>query len=106
LPPSEIPTFGNWLQKIYFDKWVHLGLFAVLAFSFIYPVTKLPLSQKVKKKTVFKIAVGTCIWGLVTELIQKYLISERSFDLLDWGADCLGAIITYLFCRNKFLSFK
>jgi hypothetical protein len=106
LPQSDIPSFDTWLQKIYFDKWVHFGLFAVLAFSFFYPVTKLPLSQKVKKKTVFKIAVGTCIWGLVTELIQKYLISDRSFDLLDWGADCLGAIITYLFCRNKFLSFK
>ena len=106
LPGTDIPKVDDWLEKIYFDKWVHFGLFSVLAFSFIYPVTKLPLNQKIKRRAILKIALTTCIWGLVTELIQKYLITDRSFDLLDWAADSLGAIITYIYCRKKFLSFK
>jgi hypothetical protein len=106
MPAADIPSFDTWLKKIYFDKWVHMGLFGVLAISFIYPVTKLPLNQKRKNRSALKIAIATCIWGLVTELIQKYLLNDRSFDLLDWGADCLGAIIVYFFCKKKFLSFK
>jgi len=106
LPSADIPDLGSWFDKIYFDKWVHCGMFGVLTFSFIYPVTKLPLSQKVKRKTALKIAIGACLWGLTTEFIQKFLISERSFDLLDWAADSLGVIIVYIFCRMKFLNFK
>lgn len=106
LPAADIPDVDMWLQKIYFDKWVHAGLFGVMAFSFIYPLTKIPLNQKTKRKLALKIVIGICLWGFVTELIQKYLLNDRSFDPLDWGADCLGAIIAYLFCKTKFLSFK
>ena len=106
LPGSDIPAVDDWLNHIYFDKWVHFGLFAVLVFSFIYPVTKLPLGQKVKRQTALKIAIAACIWGFVIELIQKFFISERSFDLVDWAADSFGVLIAYIFCRRKFLNFK
>ena len=106
LPSADIPDLGSWFDKMYFEKWGHCGMFRVLTFSFIYPVTKLTLNQKVKRKTALKIAIGACLWGLTTEFIQKFLISERSFDLLDWAADSLGVIIVYIFCRMKFLNFK
>jgi hypothetical protein len=47
LPGSKIPTVETWLNDIYFDKWVHTGLFAVLVFLFIYPVSKLDLALAV-----------------------------------------------------------
>ncbi len=103
LPGSDIPTVDTWLNEIYFDKWVHFGLFAVLTFLFIYPFTKLALSQKEKNNTAIKIAIAACIWALTTEFIQKYFIPDRSFDLLDWLADSLGVITAYIFCKKKYL---
>ncbi len=103
LPGSNIPTVETWLNDIYFDKWVHTGLFAVLTFLFIYPVTKFSLSPEVKKHTALKIAMAAIIWGLTTEFIQKYFIPERSFDMFDWGADSLGVLLAYTWCSKKYL---
>lgn len=103
LPGSEIPPVESWLNVIYFDKWVHVGLFAVLSFLFIYPVTKLSISHQLKKNTAIKIALAACIWGLTTEFIQKIFIPDRSFDMLDFSADSFGGLIAYCWCRFKYL---
>ena len=106
LPGSKIPTVETWLNDIYFDKWVHTGLFAVLVLLFIYPVTRLSISQPVKKNTAIKIAIAACIWGLTTELIQKFFVPDRSFDVFDLGADSLGVLAGYIWCRKKYLNKK
>ena len=103
LPGSKIPTVETWLNDIYFDKWVHTGLFAGLVFLFIYPVAKLPLTLNVKKNLAIKIAIAACIWGLTTEFIQKFFIPDRSFDLYDLAADSFGIITAYTWCRVKYL---
>ena len=103
LPGSKIPTVETWLNDIYFDKWVHTGLFAVLVLLFIYPVSKFPLPQEVKRNTAIKIAIAACTWGLTTEFIQKFFIPDRSFDLFDLAADSLGVLLAYAWCRKKYL---
>jgi len=103
LPGSNIPQVETWLNDIYFDKWVHTGLFAVLTFLFIYPVAKLPLTLPVKKNLAIKIAIAACVWGLTTEFIQKFFIPDRSFDLYDLAADSFGIITAYTWCRVKYL---
>jgi hypothetical protein len=103
LPGSKLPTVETWLNDIYFDKWIHTGLFAVLVLLFIYPVSKLALSRDVKKNTAIKIAIAACTWGLTTELIQKFFIPDRSFDLFDLAADSLGVLLAYGWCRKKYL---
>ena len=103
LPGSDIPTVETWLNDIYFDKWVHIGLFAVLTFLFIYPVTKLGLTLPVKKNTAIKIAIAACVWGLTTEFIQKFFIPDRSFDIFDLVADSFGILTAYTWCRVKYL---
>ena len=45
LPKEDIPEvdgWWGWLNKIYFDKWIHVGIFAVMAFLFMYPFLKAP----------------------------------------------------------------
>jgi VanZ family protein len=103
LPGSNIPTVETWLNDIYFDKWVHAGMFAILTFLFIYPVSRLSLSWQVKKNTAIKIAIAAFIWALTTEFIQKYFIPDRSFDIYDWGADTLGILFAYNWCSQKYL---
>ena len=104
LPGSKIPTIDTWLNDIYFDKWVHTGMFGVLTFLFIYPVTKLSLSNLIKKNTSLKIAMAAIIWGLTTEFIQRFFIPGRSFDIFDWAADSFGILSAYIFCYKKYLT--
>lgn len=101
LPGSDIPSV-SWLNKIYFDKWVHVGVFALMAILFCWPFHNSSLNNKQRLQYFIKIAVATCIWGLTTELIQKYFVPGRSFDMLDWTANSLGALFAFWFCKKKF----
>ena len=103
LPGSDIPPVEDWLDAIYFDKWVHTGLFAGLTFLFIYPVSKLNLSNSFKKNSAIKIAIAACIWGLTTEFIQRFFIPGRSFDMFDWAADSFGILMAFTWCWKKYL---
>ena len=103
LPGSDIPTVGGWANMIYFDKWVHTGLFAVLAFLFMRPGILSQWPQKEKWHYCIKIAIAASIWGITSEVIQKYFIPGRSFDLFDWSADSLGALIALIFCKKRYL---
>ncbi|MBK8611357.1 MAG: VanZ family protein [Chitinophagaceae bacterium] len=103
LPGSEIPTPETWLNDIYFDKWVHAGLFGVLSFLFIYPVTKFNLATRVKKNIIIKISLAAIVWGITTEFIQHFFIPDRSFDLFDWAADSFGILTAYTWCTIKYL---
>lgn len=104
LPGSDIPPVENWLSYIYFDKWVHVGLFSVLTFLFIYPLGKLDVTSALKKNIAIKIALAAWIWALTTEFIQRFFIPDRSFDIFDWAADSFGILIAFTWCRIKYLS--
>jgi len=86
LPGSDLPH-ANWLNDIYFDKWVHIGLFAILIFLW---------------RSSFDLDLNHCNWmllfsallyGLSVEFIQKYWVSNRSFDLFDLLADMAGSVL-------------
>ncbi len=103
LPGSKIPTVETWLNDIYFDKWVHAALFGLLVFLFIYPIhKKMILPLQAKKKWAIKIAISAVIWGLTTELIQKFFIPGRSFDIFDLAANTAGILVAYNWCRIKY----
>jgi len=104
--PEIEEGLSAFLNAIYFDKWVHAGLFGVLTFLFIYPVTKLNLPAGFIKNTAVKIALAACVWGLATEFIQKFFVAQRDFDLFDWAADSFGILIAYIFCHKKYLTKK
>lgn len=106
LPGEDIPTpsgWFEWIKLIQFDKLVHSGIFAVLAFLYMRPIAKAGFSKKDTWAYFLKIALATCLWGLTTELIQKFFIPTRQFDLVDWAADSIGALIALICCRWFFL---
>lgn len=103
LPGNDIPS-NNLFDLIYFDKWVHTGIFGLLALLFMLPVARSANSAKQKLQYFIVIAIATSLWGLATEFIQKYLVFGRSFDLFDWAADSLGALFSFIICRKKYLS--
>ena len=103
LPGDDLPKAKDWMSAIFFDKWVHIGLFSVMAFLFMLPVCTCNATKKNKWVSVIKIAISVSVWGLTTEFIQKFFIPGRSFDLLDWAADSAGAILALLVCKTVYL---
>jgi VanZ family protein len=106
LPGSKFPKVDNFFDKIFFDKWVHAGLFCVLAFLWMWPIGKSEKSDSEKQIHFIRIALAAILWGITTEFIQKYILITRAFDLLDWAADSLGVLIAFLFCKRIYLSKK
>ncbi len=45
------------------------------------------------------ILIIACLYGIATELIQKYFIPNRDFSLFDIMADVTGAVVAYLVVR-------
>src|SRR6478609_5555111 len=89
LPGNDLPS-SDFLEKIHFDKWVHIGLFAGMSF-----LTALPfiINFKSTKKLLIKIVITFIIYGVLIEFIQKYFAYNRSFDVTDMIADAAGCVI-------------
>ncbi len=101
LPGKSIPQVG-WLDIVNFDKLVHAALFGGIVLFFCMPFKKATISVEEKFRLFIKITLATCVWGIATELIQKYFIPGRQFDLLDWAADSLGATIAFFISKKLF----
>ncbi|HVG17361.1 MAG TPA: VanZ family protein [Chitinophagaceae bacterium] len=86
LPGSALPK-ADWLSKIYFDKWVHIGFFMVLVILWSWFLD-------IKRNRIYlTIIIVSILYGLTVELVQHYLIVNRSFDLGDLLADTVGALV-------------
>ena len=94
LPGKDIPDI-QFLDGVYFDKWVHVGLFALLTFLFSFPYKKY-LQQK---NIYILIAVCAFIYGVLMEFVQKFFVTNRSFDTTDMIADGIGCLLAYLFIQ-------
>jgi VanZ family protein len=88
LPGSAFPK-EHWFDKIWLDKWIHVGLFALMVFLWCKAI----LRGAPKRALAFRrIAFYFFLYGIVMELIQKYFIPNRSFDIGDVIADGIGCI--------------
>ncbi|MEI7471992.1 MAG: VanZ family protein [Chitinophagaceae bacterium] len=103
LPGEDLPKIDNWFTLIYGDKLIHIGIFALLAYLFMQPLSKTALKGYELRNFFIKIALAVAIWGLATEFIQKYFVPGRSFDLLDFAADSIGAFLALWVSAKQFL---
>jgi len=89
MPNSDIPAAG-FLELIYFDKWVHAGIFGLLVWLTAFPFFK---TNYVSASLFVKIAIGAILYGVAMEFVQKYLTTDRDYDTWDMVADSAGAIL-------------
>src|SRR6476619_1464679 len=68
-PGSDIPQ-ASFLDEIYFDKWVHIGLFSGLTFLTAWPFVAKNLASR---KLLIKIGTTFIIYGVLMDFVQKYL---------------------------------
>jgi len=98
LPGSAFPK-ENWFDKVWFDKWIHVGLFATMVFLWC-------CATNIKRKKIryfLQITLFFFLYGIVMEFIQKYFIPNRSFDAGDILADGVGSIAGLLFSIRLYI---
>jgi hypothetical protein len=85
IPGSAIPK-DDWLEKIWADKWVHIGIFISLVFLWSNAL-------EINSTPGFFILVFVAVlYGLTVEIVQDQLVVNRSFDLGDLVADFIGCL--------------
>lgn len=94
--PGEAFPQQNWLSWIWFDKWVHIGMFGIMALLLCRGVYKKNATVE-KLKQYFIVSGILCLgYGIVMEFIQKYYVPNRSFDVGDIIADGVGSLLGVL----------
>ena len=86
LPGSAFPK-EDWLAKISFDKFVHIGIFTVLLFLWCRAL------QIDSLKGYIVLIIIAILYGFLIEVIQDQLVVNRSWDLGDVAADFLGSLV-------------
>lgn len=99
LPGSAFPK-QNWFDKIWLDKWVHVGLFSIMVWLWCKAFATLGYKRP---NHFLQIAFYFLLYGIVMEFIQKYFIPNRSFDLGDVAADAVGSGIGLLFSMRRYI---
>jgi len=88
IPGSEFPD-EDWFEKIYLDKLVHIAFIFLLVYLFYFP-----LRNNAYNWLLLLMWLGI-VYGILIELIQKYWVSGRSFELADIGCDIAGCALAY-----------
>ena len=98
LPGSAFPK-DDWLSKISFDKWVHIGIFTVLLFLWCRA-----LIINNQRASIILVIIAV-LYGFLIEIIQDRFVTNRSYDMGDVAADFIGSIIGvavwYRYKKNK-----
>ncbi len=96
LPGSQIPKI-SFLDKLHVDKVVHFILFGGTVILLAYGSFK--QNGGLSALGLLSIVLVVSLYGLAIEFIQKYLVMNRSFDMMDVLADATGAAVGALIFR-------
>ena len=104
LPGTSFPQ-EDWLDKIWFDKWVHIGMFALLVVLWCLAMR---FYRAGKSSTYFirifrTIAIIFLAYGIIMEFVQKEFVPLRSFDSGDIVADAVGCAVGLIFSTKRYI---
>ena len=96
LPTKEISKLFDTFIPI--DKLVHVVIFLVLSFLWLFYVNS--VLNDIKPIVLFFILAVCLFYGILIEVTQELYVSSRGADVLDVIADLLGSSLGLLFFRN------
>jgi VanZ family protein len=102
IPGNDLPK-ANWLDKIWFDKWVHIGMFSIMVTLWCWASLKIYAADKRLRNLFIWIGLAGLAYGTGMEFVQKYFIKGRSFDVGDIMADAMGCALGVLFSTKRYI---
>ena len=104
LPGTAFPE-EDWLDKIWFDKWVHIGMFSIMVVLWCMSLYVLKRGSDLQQlKQYFILITILCLaYGIGMEFIQKNFIPHRSFDFGDIVADAAGCSVGLIFSTKRYI---
>jgi VanZ family protein len=102
IPGKAFPK-ENWLEKIWFDKWVHIGMFTIMVFLWCWAMLRLKFENEKLRKVFIAIALLWLAYGIGMEFVQKYLVANRSFDIGDIIADGVGCAVGLIYSSRRYI---
>jgi hypothetical protein len=102
IPGSKLPS-EDWLDRIWFDKWVHIAMFAIMVFLWCLAAQRIKKDQQGQKRLFVVFCLIWFGYGIGMEFVQKYLVAFRSFDIGDIIADGVGCLAGLFFSIRTFI---
>jgi VanZ family protein len=102
MPGTSFPK-ENWLETIWFDKWIHIGLFFMMVVLWCWATLRLNFKTKKLKRVFIFLALFWLSYGIGMEFVQKYCVANRSFDSGDIIADALGCFAGLIFSIRRYI---
>lgn len=100
LPGDEFPE-KSWFEKIFLDKWVHVGLFTVLVLLWSLPMLhKITATSRLHKVLVW-VSVAFFLYGVIIEFVQGNFIPHRTFGVDDMAADAVGCALGFFVAKRQ-----
>jgi len=100
LPGDEFPE-KKWFEKIFLDKWVHIGLFTVLVLLWSLPMLYKVSMQSKLHKVLVGISIAFVLYGVLIEFIQGRFIPHRTFGVDDMVADAIGCGLGFFLAKRQ-----
>lgn len=103
LPGTTFPE-ENWLDKIWFDKWIHVGMFSLMTvlWCWYWFLLKKNVTSVKLRKFFITIGITWLCYGVAMEFVQEYYIPNRSFDMGDIIADGTGCLLGVIFSTRRY----
>jgi VanZ family protein len=89
VPGRQMPDFGDLFS---FDKFAHLGVFAVLMLLMVIGFTKQSRFKWLQKNAVYFAMFSSLTYGLLLELGQS-LIAGRDTNIFDLAFNSMGVMV-------------
>lgn len=95
MPSEDIPQ-ASIFDAIYFDKWVHAGLFGMLMLLWSFPFFRAGSNSLKPFTAILVLVIG---FGVMMEFVQRAV--GRDYDVNDMIADSVGAVAVWIWLVRK-----
>ena len=95
---KELPSV-TYLELMEFDKLVHIVLFGLLMLSCTVALRKQTKIAWAQKNAMVIALLFSIVYGSVIEVVQFFMVQDRTGELYDVLANGLGALLGILFFR-------
>jgi len=105
LAPTDIMP-GEWRFAQNLDKWAHGIMYFCCTLCFMFDLFKHQLPHHTKLNSEMAFTACAILLGLIMEVMQLFLTEGRGYEIADWVADIIGAVLAFLLWRlvlRKFL---